>query len=336
MTEAVQTTEAAPAAPVGPTLEEAVVSVFGPQDEPVAAEPAKEEATAEPANDAPAEEPKADKVGARIAAAKRAEQKAERERIEIRQAREQQERRNAELDAREKRLRLIEDDPVKFFEEFKADPKTFLDKLAGEYKPENVVTKKLSAVEEELQRVKTELAQRDVATRQAQARAQADSAWKDASASFIAHVGEQADKYPSLTEAFTEDQATEKAFSVLTEVVGRDRDGSPITRTEAYRRQFGEYPDHDVVAEYLETLAKQELEARSKSAWRKRGESAEPASKAALNGDSRSVPMVKGTSPRTLSSRDTNQRASAPKPWSQEAADEESIRILEAAFRKRA
>lgn len=336
-TQSVETTPASPAAIPADVVE----SVFGPQEKPPV-DPAntndREAANTndEPAKETPAEEPKLDKVGQRLAAAKRAEQKAERERMELRQAREQHEKRQAELDAREKKLRLIEEDPVKFFEEFKADPKTFLDKLAGDYKPENVATKKLTAVEEELQRLKAEIAQRDEAARQSQSRAQANDAWKQASAAFIEHVGAQADRYPNLTNEMSEEQATELAYSVLTQVVGRDPDGTPVTRSEAYRREHGEYPDHDVVAEYLDSIAKQRVEARQKSAWRKQGESADLASKATPNGDSKVVPTVKGTSPRTLSSRDTNQRAAAPKPWSQEAADEESIRILEAALRKRA
>lgn len=288
-----------------------------------------------PAEETKTEEPKPDRVASRIAAAKRAEQKAEQQRLELRAQREQQERRQAELDAREKRLRVIEEDPVKFFEEFKADPKTFLEKLAGEYKPENVATKKLTAVEEELKQLREEISKRDAATKHAQQRAQADSAWKAASAAFIAHVGEQAEKYQHLTEEFTEDQATELAFSVLTETVGHDPDGRPISRSEAYRREFGEYPDHDVVAEHLNTLAQQRVEARSKSAWRKRGDAAAPGSEPST-GDLKPVPSVSGTSPRTLKARDGSTRASPPKVWTQEAADEESLRILSAALRKQA
>lgn len=334
MSEAVTQVETAPAPPPGPSLAEVVESVFGPQDKPVEPVKADEPAKEEPAKETPADEPKLDKVGQRLAAAKRAEQKAERERLELKQAREQHEKRQADLDAREKKLRLIEEDPVKFFEEFKADPKTFLDKLAGEYKPENVATKKLTAVEEELQRLKSELAQRTEAEKQAIARANADSAWKSASAEFVSFVGSQAEKYPHLTEEFTDQQATDMAYSVLTEVVGKDPDGTPVTRSEAYRRDHGVYPDHEVVAEYLNDVAKQRLEAKAKSAWRKPGDGAELASKATPSGDSKAVPTVKGTSPRTLSSRDTNQRAAAPKPWTQEGADEESLRILEAALRK--
>lgn len=321
--------------PVAPTLEQVAAEVWGSDasTSPAAGEPEKLDGSVEVKAPESPKDPKDERVGSRIAAAKKAEQRAERERIEIRQQKEAQERRQTELDAREKTLRLIEEDPVRFFEVAKVDPKKFLDKLAGDYKPENLTNKELADLRAEVTQLREQATQRDQATQQAQARAQADGAWKEASASFVAHVGEQAEKYPHLTEEFTEDQATEKAYEVLTETVGRDAQGRPISRAEAYRRQYGEYPDHDVVAEYLDALAKQSIESRSKSAWRKRGDGAAPAGQA--HGETKPVPPVKGTSPRTLTSRDASQRSAAPKPWSQEAADEESIRILEAAFRKK-
>ena len=334
MTEPVQSPETpapapveAPAAPE-PTLEELAATIFKPEGDPEP-EPVVE---AEPEAPAAPEDPKVDRVAARITAAKRAEQKAALERRELQTLREQQEKRQADLDAREKRIKLVEDDPVRFFEEFKSDPKAFLEKLSGEYKPENVVAKKADALEAKVAELEKRLAEKDEAVRAREHRAQTDQAWKAASAAFIVHVGEQAEKYPHLTEEFTEEQATEMAFSVLTEVVTTE-DGKPVTRAEAYNREFGTYPDNDVVAEFLDTIAKQRVDARTKSAWRKRGESATPASQAP-NGDPKPVPPVNGTRPRTLTSREASQRAAAPKPWTQEAADEESLRILEQALKK--
>lgn len=329
MTEAVETTqEAAPE----PTLAEVAAQVFGTDASDEQTEAKAEAVEAEKPVEEQPKEPAVDKVGSRIAAAKKAEQRAAQERLEIRAQKEAQERRAAELDAREKKLRLLEEDPVRAFDELKLDPKTFLDKLAGDYKPEAVATKKLTAVEEELQRLKSEIAQRAEAEKLAQSRAQSDASWKAAASEFVSFVGEQSDKYPHLTQEFTEDQATSEAYAALMTVVGYDPDGKPVTRNEAYRREHGVYPDHEVVAEYLDTVAKQRVEARNKSAWRKQGNGAAPASQAL--GDPKSVPSVKGTSPRTLTSRDASQKSTAPKPWSQETADEESIRILEKALRK--
>lgn len=340
MTEPVQTTAEAPAAPTPaeapapePTLEELAAKLFKPEGDAPAAS-AEETPVEPPAEEAAPEEPKQDRVGARIAAAKRAEQKAAMERRELTQLREQQERRQAELDAREKRIKLIEEDPVRFFEEFKADPKTFLEKLSGEYKPENVATKKLTALEEELKQLREERDRSAAAAKEQAAKVQAESAWKEASSAFIAHVGEKADKYKHLVEELTESEATNLAYTVLTEVVGYDEGKRPVTRAEAYHREFGAYPDNDVIAEYLDAIAKQRVEARTKSAWRKRGESATPASEASPNGDPKPVPPVTGTKPRTLTSREASQRTAAPKPMTQEEIDAECIRIIEQGFRK--
>lgn len=326
MTDLATTTEAT--TPTAPTFADVAAEVFGSDAPAEVTETLAEAPAGQKAEEV--KDPKAERVGSRIAAAKMAEKKTERERIELRTQKEAHDKRAADLDAREKRLRLIEDDPIKFFEEFKSDPKTFLDKLAGDYKPENVATKKLTAVEEEVQRLKTELTQRDEAAKQAQT----DSAWKEAGAAWLSHVGEQAEKYPHLTDEFTEQQALALAHSELTAPVGKDSTGALVSRSQAYFREHGVYPDFDVIAEHLDLLAKQRIEARTKSAWRKQGNGADPASKAALNGDPKSVPSVKGTSPRTLTSRDASQRSSAPKVWSQEAADEECIRILEQGMRK--
>lgn len=330
MTQAAQVVETPPvaapiAAPAEPSLEELAAALFKPEE---SAQVHDAEVVEEIP---PVEEPKPDRVGARIAAAKRAEQRAEQQRLQMQAENRRIADANAQLDAREKRIKLIEDDPVRFFEEFKSDPKTFLEKLAGEHKPENVASKKLSAVEQELKDLKDQLANRDAAAVQAQN----EGAWKVACDRFISHVGEQAEKYPHLTNEFTEDQATQLAHSVLTEVVGRDAGGRPVTRSQAYFRENGVYPDHDVIAEHLDGIAKARVEARTNSPWRKLGNGAAPASQAAPNGDLKTpATPVKVASPRTLTSREASQRVAAQKPWSQEAADEESLRILEAAFRK--
>lgn len=332
--------EATPAAPAGPTLDEVVAEVFGPPDETEAAAPEKAEPAPEPAKEPVADDQKNERVAARIIAAKRAEEKAARERVELKAQKDAQERRTAELDARERRIKLIEDDPIKFFEEFKADPKTFLEKLAGEHAPENVVAKKQAALESELEALKRQIAERDTAQQRQAAQAQATVEWREASTAFIEHVGEHAEKYPHLIADLTEAEATQLAYSELAAVVGETSDGRPVTRAQAYYNEHGFYPDNDVIAEYLDGIAKARAEARTKSAWRQRGEAVIPASKA--HGDSKPVPPVRGTSPRTLTSRDASQRTSVPSRrngsvWTHEDqanADETALRLIEEAMNR--
>lgn len=337
------TTPAAP--PPAPTLEQAVLDVFGPPDavttpaETVttavdgAEKPAAEAASDGAATDKP--DPQQERVGARLAAAKRAELRASREREDLRAQRDSQEKRDADLKAREAEVRLLEDDPVKYFEIKKRGPRAIaehLEKLAGTYKPEAIEAKKLTDVEERIATLEAEIKRRDEAEQVRVRTEQQTVAEREAGTAFIAHVGGAADKYPHLTQEFSESEAVTLAFTELTKVIRRDAEGRPVTRVQAYVAEHGEPPDNDVIAEHLDAIAKARIEARAKSGWRKPGEAAESASKA--NGQQREVPPAKGTSPRTLTSRDASTRASAPKPWSQEAADEESVRILEAAFRK--
>jgi hypothetical protein len=108
-----------------------------------------------------------------------------------------------------------------------------------------------------------------------------------------------------------------------------------VTRNEAYFNQFGSYPDNDVIAEHLDLLARQRAEARQNSAWAKRGQSPSNGSQPLPHGDPipKAQPANRGPSPRTLTSRAASEKASPPKQWSQEAADEESLKILQNAFR---
>lgn len=337
----------APVAPAGPSFDDVIEQVFGPS-EPAPANDVTGGTPAPAANDTDppkkadeATPAKEDRVAARIVAAKRAEAKTAAERRDLITLRETQERRQAELDAREKRLRLVEEDPIRAFEELKIDPKTFLEKLSGEYKPENVVAKKADALEAKVAELEKRLADKDTAAQREAASIKADTAWKEAATSFISHVGEKADAYPHLTEEFTEDQATDLAFTVLTEVVGADERGKPLTRSEAYFREHGVYPDHEVIAEYLDGIAKARVEARTKSAWRKRGDSATQARQAPI-GNSQAVPPGRGTSPRTLTSREASQRTAPPARkggpvWTaadQDEADEAALRLIEEAMRR--
>lgn len=338
MNEATQTSEAPPpAAPVEqataePSLDfaEAAKSVFGDGGEAPAAEPVAAEPAVEPVAEAPQENPR---VAARIAAATRAEIRAAEARKELRAQEEAIAKARADLDEREKRYKLLEEDPVKAFDVLKLDPKTFLEKLAGEHKPENVQAKELAALKAELEAIKNERNTERETAKQRELRMQTEQVWTEASKGFVQHIEATADKYPNLVAEYTEAEAIGAAERALLEVVGQDDAGKPVTRADAYFQKFGEYPDNDVIAEFLDAQAKQRAEARQNSGWRKQVSA--PGSQPLLNGDSnpKAPPVNKGSSPRTLTSRAASEKASPPKGWSQEAADAESIRILQSAFK---
>jgi hypothetical protein len=247
-----------------------------------------------------------------------------------------QDARQKELDAREARIKLIEEDPVRFFEEYKADPKAFLEKLAGEHKPERVLEKQVASLSQKLDRIDQEKQQREAAAAAQAQRAQGERVWQEACGVFIAQVAENAAKYPHLVAEFTEAEAAHEAWKALYEVIGQDADGKPLARGEAYRRQFGDYPDNEVIAEFVDARAKARAEGRSKSGWSRRQSDDDSApSEGKTSGDPKpAAQTVRGSSPRTLTSRDSSKKATAPKAWTQEAADEESLRILEGAYRK--
>lgn len=323
------------------SFEEAAKTVFGDtapaEASPTPEAPAEAPAEAALAPEEPAPDPKQERVAARIAAATRAEIRAAQARAELKAQQAELERRAAELEATAAKYKLLEEDPVKAFETLKLDPKTFLEKLSGEYKPENVAERELAKLKAEFEALKAETTRERETAKEREQRIATEMAWKEASQGFIAHVEATAEKYPNLVAEFTEGEAVAAAEQVLLEVVGHDDAGKPVTRTQAYFDKFGTYPDNDVIAEYLDAQAKARAEARQNSAWRKRGESATQGSQPLSNGDPipKAPPVNKGSSPRTLTSRAASEKAtSLSKQWSQEAADEESLRILEAALRK--
>jgi hypothetical protein len=313
-------------APKSMSLEEAALEVFGaPPDDAPKAEPVEEAAAVE--------EVKPEPVSPKIIAAKRAEAKAAKERAELRAQREEQVRKDEELTQRELQAKLIEEDPARYFEIKKlgaAGIRAHLEKLAGTNAPEAIADKKLTAHEERIAQLEAELKSKREQEQQA-----LDARGRHVAATeFVRHVGEAADKYPALTKEFTENEAVGLAFSELRRVIAHDKSGKPITRVEAYFAEHGEYPNHDVIAEFLEQIAQKRIEARSKSAWGKRGDALDSASQAA--GQQKQVPPVKGTSPRTLTSRDASQRPTPPRTgeMTQEELDAECIRMLEATKRR--
>ena len=95
--------------------------------------------------------------------------------------------------------------------------------------------------------------------------------------------------------------------------------------------EHGSEPSDEVIAEALEERSVPR--ARVRSEWRARtGKNAPAPSTGTPSVDVRATQTDRGPSPRTLTSRAVSEKAAATPQWSQEAADEESLRILRAAL----
>lgn len=328
MSEAIEQTESTPETPTMDLVEAAKI-VFATPEEAIAEKPVDEKAAAAPEEPKPEEPPVDDKVSKKIAVALKAERAASQARQELRAKEQEIERREAALKSSEARFKLLEEDPVKAFEELKLDPKTFLEKLAGEHKPENVQAKEIAALKAKIEALESERTKEVETAKQREMRQQIEASWTEASRGFIEHVQATAEKFPHLVAEYTEADAIAAAERALLEVVV-DEHGQQMTRADAYFNKFGEYPDNDVIAEHLDLLAKQRAEARQNSAWAKRGQSPTNGSQPLSNGDPnpKAPPVTKGSSPRTLTSRAASEKASPPKEMTDEERDALSIRLL--------
>lgn len=313
---------------------EAVAAVFGAPDgapaTPGAEAPVEETAEA-------AQTPKEPTASARIIAAKRAEATAAAKRVKEDARERELTARQVAQEAREADQRLFDEDPASWASKRgwgQKELQAHLEKLAGTFKPEALADKKLTANEERVALLEKKLAEKDAADA---ARAQQANE-RAAGEAFVSDLMAKADQYPTLLEIFDdESDLVEAAIAHLNQVLGTDSRGRSVTRGQLFAADNGRPPTHDEIAESLEVHARKEaqerLERRSKSAWRKRGDAllgSEP-----VPGDLNRVPPVKGTSPRTLSARDASLRAAAPTTeWSQEQADLDSLRLLEAMIRK--
>lgn len=308
-------TESGPAVATEPV--EPAVEAEGTEPAAAVEEPAKE----------PAKDPVAEKVASRILAAKRAEMRAAEQRRELASAK-------AEIDAQRasvaEQLKAVEDlkaaklSPSKALELLGMTPKQFLESLATEHEPAAVAARASAGAMSEVEKLRSELqAMRDAqAERERAVRVQQiDAAYNERTEAFVAHVDGEPEKYPHLIAEYTPTELAQAARAAA------DQHAVP------YFNQFGKYPDDDVIAEYLEEQAKARAEALAERRARI-GRPASPPSQGNPIGQTAVVtPTDPGPGPRTLTSRDASIKASAPKPWSQDAADEESLRILQAAMR---
>lgn len=317
-------------------IAEAAARVFGGEAPPEA--PAKvEEPVAEP------EPPKLavedDKNAARVAAVKKAELRAAREREAIASAKAEVEREKLAL-AKEReeieRFRAAKRSPSKALEMLEMAPKDFLETLATENEPGSIAAREVLKEAEERKRLEAKLEALEAsiaAEKQEAARAAAAESAKRTEQAFIESVEKAADKYPHLIEEFTPDETVREAYRVLSEVVRYDERGQPVTRNQAFKEDHGSEPTDDQIAEYLESLAKERAEIRAARRARMGQSAPKQPSQGVPEGDLKTAQPDRGQSPRTLTSRAATEKATAAKPWSQEAADEESLRILGAALK---
>ncbi len=334
------------AEPVDATAASLIAQVWGDESGPstgASDEPAKpaddDLASKEPAKvEEPVKDERAEKVATRIALAKRAELRAAKERHELNTARAEHQKREADMSERAKQLDALDAaklSPSKLLELYGKSPKEFLESLANEHEPEAVAKRAAAGTITEVQKLQARIDAMEAADRQRvaqQEHAEVQRATQESGDEFTEHVAANAEKYPALVETMTPAEFVHAAFAALDAVVGKDASGRPVTRLQAYRTEHdGQVPTHDEIAEFLEYEAQPRLKARGE--WRARyGQKAQPPSEG-THGQAVATPTDPGPGPRTLTSRDASIKASAPKPWSQDAADEESLKILRAAMR---
>lgn len=337
------------------TLEEAAAKVFG--GEPSEAKSADEKAEAPPSAKvgSPADsategaedeaKPQADdKVSKRIAIAKRIEIRAAQERERIQAERAELAKEKAELAELAKKVDAIKGaklTPSKLLELAELPPKEFLELLATEHEPaavaKRVAAEGMSEVEKvraELAALRKELEDKKRATEQSKQLEEMKANEADVESAFAECLTAAPERFPNLIE-FTPNEVLDMACACLNEVIGNDPDGRPITRGQHYIKTYGDEPSYEVVADFLEEHMAKPIVQR-KAAWRERiGQRAKPSEGAPTGLVKAPRTDGRGQGPRTLTSRATSERASGRKTGelSQEEKDEESLRILNAAFR---
>jgi len=331
MTEAAQIAESTEAAE---TIEQIGARIFADDAAPTAPEvpaPAPEPAKADPV---------AERASARIIANQRAEMRAAKVRAEIaaeRQAIEAQRGEVGELAKLAEAIKAAKGSPSKALELLGMTPKEFLETLATEHEPEAVAQRAVAGTLTEVQKLQKRIddMQAERAAEVHAARMREIAADEHAAGTgFVEFIATNAEKYPNLVEAMTPGEFVQAAFSMLHRPLGKDAQGRTVTVLDQYLADHdGEPPSDEEIAETLEQAAAPRVQARSE--WRARiGKKAPEASLAAPSVDVRATQMDRGPSPRTLTSRAASEKAAAAPAWSQEAADEESLRIIRAAFRE--
>ncbi len=340
MSETEQT--AAPTPEAGPSIEEIAAQVFGADAPPVALTEAPKE---EPAKVDPPKDPAAEKVAARLTVALKAEERAARSRAEIAAAKAEIETSRAEVAEHLKvveALKAAKTSPSKALELLGMTPKEFLEKLATEHEPAAVAARAVKGTSDEVAKLQAKIAAMEKAAtdREEASRKRAlDTEYDQATAGFLEEVAKEHANYPTLVREYSDAEIARAAQSCLDEVVGKDDAGKPVTRLEAFvaehrGRPEGPHPTNKEIAEFLEYRAQER--SKNRGAWHQRiGLNGAKPSEGAVtsSGDLQVAQPATGPSPRTLTSRAASEKATTAKPWSQEWADEESMRILHAALK---
>lgn len=323
------------AVPEGEVSREQLVKIL---EDSRKAEPPEEGAvvSAEPAKVEPKQE--TEKVSARIIASRRAEMRAKAERESIAADRRAVEAEKAAVAQAKEQMDMLEAaklSPSKLLELAKKSPKEFLEALASEHEPEAVAARAMQGTQSEVQKLQARIDAMEAADRAREQRAkhaEIQQLTQVEGEAFVDHIATNVEKYPSLVEVWTPAEFVREGFKCLEEVIGRTAAGRPITRLEAFEAEQGHPPSNDDIAEFLEHRAQPISQARS--AWRERiGKSAPNPSQGTPANQGQPVTAAK---PRTLTNGASSTNASAPKPWSQQDADEESKRIFEAMYASRA
>ena len=320
VTENVQATQ--PSTPIvntAPTISaEALLSaakdVFGeaPAAEAPAETPKPEDAAKTDAvQEEKKEEPKDERVAAKISAARRSEERARKERLKLQQAKEEFERVRRETEEYKRKYEALKDgDPIQKLKAIGVDPLDFMKRAASDPEVADPIASKIKELEtrlEQEQRARLEMVQQ-------QQLAYVDTSVTEAQRIFVESIAESADKYPHLVKEFTAEELAQRGIAIAREYA------------ESYKAQTGYDLTDDVIAEQLEAEAQERAERREKF-WASRVK-AVPASQAAAPVNA-VAPRVPGEQPRTLTADATVTTEPSPK-WSQEWADQESLRILNA------
>lgn len=296
-------------------LEKAAREVFGEPDKPAPKEaPKPEEAEAEaPPGPEAAKPPVDEKVAQRIAVAKKMEMRAAESRRQAVEAERALGAKRAEYAViAEKFEKLKTGDPVEILKAIGENPLEFVKRVAKE--PEVV-----DPVSAEIQALRRQLEERDRADAQRAQEYQArlhQHQLSQAQHDFVSFVDKGAEKYPNITNEFTQDEVMSHAAHIAD------------TQSAAYLEKFGVPLDFNVIAEHLEAMATERANARA-TGWSKRSAAGQP----------KAVPVVQAVAPgskaipRTLTNSAASTAALTPAEWTQQKADEHSIRILEKMLR---
>lgn len=288
--------------PVTETVE-APINLFA-AEEPVEGVPVPEKPAEPIVEPVPVVDPAAERVAARIAAAKRSEINAAKTRAAM----------NAErvaLDAEKAKFAEIKANPLKALNEIGLDPDEFLKRVISDGKP---------SPESEVQEIKRVLAEQ--AAENARLKQERDSYFQNQAIqktqeAFLSMVESRPTDFEYILSEFTPEEAKTYGFQIAR------------TQNEEYKEEHGiDIPD-EVIAIRLNEHAKARHDARD--SWRSRVIPKPASETGPVQG---SGPQAsKPNAPRTLSNGAASQKPSAPKAWTQEDADAESIRILDAAMR---